>query len=118
MQDNKYLNGKKIHRIELDVAFCDDVVEGRKCFEIRNNDRGYQAGDLVSFMPYDGYTSSFHAVDHKLYEITYVLSGHGLKENFVVFGIKPYTNLPKDYYDFDDLPRVYFVDREGDMTSE
>lgn len=100
---NKYLDGRKIHRIKLDLAFCDDVLSGAKTFEIRNNDRGYQKGDLVSFMPYDGsYISAFHAVDHKLYEITYVLSGYGLKECFVVFGIKPYPE-PEGYYDFDDL---------------
>lgn len=79
----------KIHNIKLDIHFCDDVLNGRKSFEVRYNDRGYQAGDLVKFIPVDGSFTEGHEVQYKTYEITYVLSGWGLKEGYVVFGIRP-----------------------------
>lgn len=40
-------------------------------------------------MRMDGeYFQAYHDIDKKRYEITYVLSGWGIKENYVVFGIK------------------------------
>ncbi len=80
----------KHHEIKLDMNFCDDVLSGRKNFEVRLNDRGYQTGDTVSFIPYSGMMRDFHEIKDEMYEITYVLSGWGIKENYVVFGIKPY----------------------------
>ena len=43
----------KTHNIKLNIAFCDDVYSGIKPFEIRENDRGYQKGDHIKFIPYD-----------------------------------------------------------------
>ena len=78
-----------IHKIKLQKGFCDAVLEGKKNFEIRYNDRGYQAGDYVEFISMDGECfQAYHDIDKKRYEITYVLSGWGIKENYVVFGIK------------------------------
>lgn len=78
-----------IHRIKLQKEFADAVLSGDKCFEIRENDRGYQKGDKVQFKVMDG---SFEAYSHPLneiiYEITYVISGWGLKNGFVIFGIR------------------------------
>lgn len=79
----------KTHEIKLAIEFCDDVLSGRKSFELRYNDRGYQTGDRVKFIPFDGYLSAYHEIAHKTYEITYVISGWGLKEGYVAFGIKP-----------------------------
>lgn len=78
-----------IHKIKLQKEFCDAVLDGSKNFEVRYNDRGYQAGDFVEFISMDGeYFQANHDIDKKRYEITYVLSGWGIKENYVVFGIK------------------------------
>ena len=78
-----------IHHIKLQKEFADAVLSGDKCFEIRENDRGYQKGDNVQFKVMD---RSFEVYDHPLnkviYEITYVLNGWGLKNGFVVFGIR------------------------------
>lgn len=78
-----------IHKIKLQKGFCDAVLDGSKTFEVRYNDRGYQKGDFVEFISMDGeYFQAYHDIDKKRYEITYVLSGWGIKENYVVFGIK------------------------------
>lgn len=79
----------KTHNIKLNIAFCDDVLSGRKPFEIRENDRGYQTGDHIKFIPVNEHCFVVeHEIQNKIYEITYVLNGHGLKEGYVVFGIK------------------------------
>lgn len=78
-----------IHKIKLDLSFCDLVYKGVKTFEVRRNDRNYQKGDLVCFQPV-GLLHQLveHPVKDKIYEITYVLSGWGIQEGFVVFAIK------------------------------
>lgn len=71
------------------MNLCDDVLYGDKTFEIRENDRGYQKGDRVVFQPYDPNKLFVnHPISDKVYEITYVFSGWGLQNGYVVFGIK------------------------------
>lgn len=84
----------KMHNIKLNIEFCDDVLSGRKSFEIRENDRGYQTGDHIKFIPYDSKIypkTPEHPIANKEYEITYVLNGWGLKNGYVVFGIREVT---------------------------
>lgn len=79
----------KTHRIKLNEDFCDAVLSGEKSFEVRENDRGYQKGDHVVFSSITKTSLPFyHPIESKTYEITYVLSGWGIKEGYVVFGIK------------------------------
>lgn len=77
----------KIHEIKLKIEFCDDVLNGRKSFEIRHNDRGYQAGDKVKFIPVRERVNASHPIEQETYLITYVLSGWGIQEDWVVFSI-------------------------------
>ena len=37
----------KIHELKIDTAFFQATLEGRKKFEIRKDDRQFQAGDLL-----------------------------------------------------------------------
>ena len=78
------------HHIKLKQPYCDPVLHGEKTFEVRNNDRNYQRGDRVVFIPVDesGEHQIEHSVKNKVYYITYVHSGLGLAPGFVVFGIK------------------------------
>lgn len=86
----------RTHEIKLDKEFCDVVLSGEKNFEIRKNDRGYQKGDMIRFIPTDGRRLQFddeniemyqHPISNKMYIITYVLSGWGIKEGYVALGI-------------------------------
>lgn len=78
------------HEIKILESFADAVVSGEKTFEVRENDRGYQKGDLIKFEVKDshGFTVHGHKLAERHYEITYVLSGWGLKDGWVVFGIR------------------------------
>lgn len=80
-----------LHEIKILDAYADAILDGRKTFEVRLNDRGYNAGDKVQFnvIYSDGCSFSAHPLNNKIYEITYVHSGIGLEPNYVVFGIKP-----------------------------
>ena len=80
-----------IHKLKILEPFADAVASGAKSFEVRKNDRGYNAGDLVQFEPVrDDLLSTAirdHPVGGKTFEITYVLSGWGIESGYVAFGI-------------------------------
>ena len=78
----------KTHEIKLYQEYCDAVLNGEKTFEIRINDRAYQKGDHVRFIPVSRTTVILHEIKNHEYEITYVLSGFGIKKDYVVFAIK------------------------------
>ena len=46
------MEGYITHELKLHLNFCDAVYNGRKTFEIRRNDRGFQTGDHIKFIPF------------------------------------------------------------------
>lgn len=77
------------HSIKINEEFAESVLSGSKCFEVRYNDRGYQAGDTVTFTVIGPSGCVIpHRLSRKTFKITYVLGGWGLNENYVAFGIK------------------------------
>lgn len=77
------------HEIKILESYADAIVEGRKTFEVRLNDRGYNCGDYVHFVEvlYNGIPIPHPLKDMK-FRITYVHSGLGLEKDYVVFGIE------------------------------
>lgn len=78
------------HELKILPHFYRAVLEERKTFEVRKNDRLFTYGDFVLLREYDpnyagGYTGRvWHGV------ITYVLNDiRYCKRGFVIFGIKP-----------------------------
>ena len=79
------------HQLKIGECFAESVLNGEKSFEVRfNNDRGFQKGDKVQFTVVDDINIPimFHPLNKETFVITYVLSGYGLKEGYVVIGIK------------------------------
>lgn len=78
------------HTIKLREDYIQPVLSGEKNFEVRENNRGYQKGDFIKFQAVsrEGCLYVDMELEKRIYEITYVHSGLGLKENYVVFGIK------------------------------
>ena len=77
------------HEIKLLETFADAVLDGRKNFEVRENDRGYQRGDTVKFIVVDKAGKRVeHPLETEEFVITYVLSGWEIKDGYVVFGIR------------------------------
>ena len=84
----------RIHELKIEHDYAESVWLGDKNFEVRFNDRGFQKGDIVRFLPLgkDSYTSidTKHPLYRKEYEITYVIgSFRGLADGYVAFGIRP-----------------------------
>lgn len=79
----------RTHELKILNDFADAVYVGDKTFEIRENDRGFQKGDFIRFQAIDkSGLRNKHLVNEKLYEITFVLSGWGIKNGYVALGIK------------------------------
>lgn len=75
------------HILKLRSEFFEDVLNGRKTFEVRKNDRGFQKGDLVSFICVNEDGQQLDGIENQ-FSITYVLNGWGIKEDHVVFSIR------------------------------
>lgn len=88
---------KNTHDLKLNIEFCDAVYKGLKRFEIRHNDRDYKVGDYVTFKPYDLKTNRYvyHPISKRIYEITFIISGWGLENRAIAFGIKHKLSLRK-----------------------
>ena len=83
-----------IHVIKIQKEYAEAVFLGEKTFEVRNNDRGYQKGDLIVFQVMDGALSDpTHPLNDMTFVITYVLGSFtGLAPNYVAFAIRPLTD--------------------------
>lgn len=79
------------HKIKIVQPYADAVLSGDKTFEVRYDDRGYQKGDEIEFTVVDledGDSPVVHPLNGRIFYITYVLHGVGIKEGWCVFGIK------------------------------
>lgn len=86
----------KIHELKLREWFADDVLSGRKRIEVRINDRCYQTGDFIKFVPvgrivmedYDGRTVPSRVdMENKLYRITYIETVN-IAQGYVAFSFE------------------------------
>ena len=82
------------HELKLSCYFADAIWEGRKSFELRRNDRGYQTGDRIRFRVVNRSATTDEEMypEHPIcgveYEITYILSGWGLNNDMVALAIR------------------------------
>lgn len=81
----------QIHKLKIKPEYFNDVISGKKKFEVRYNDRNFKVGDLVVLEEFKNnrYTNRFINC-----EITYILDDPGyLKENYVVLGFRTRLDL-------------------------
>lgn len=77
-----------VHELKIDPKYYLDVASGKKTFEIRQNDRHYQVGDIVQLKQWtekDGYDLDLPVLER---QITYV-TDYKQKSGYVVFAMKP-----------------------------
>jgi len=80
------------HRLKIKQCYLCRIVEGSKTFDVRLNDRDYQVGDIIVFLPLEDKNYNAYDIVSPIpeYRINYILSNfHGLREGYVCLAITP-----------------------------
>ena len=77
-----------IHQLKILPEHFDDVISGRKTFEVRRNDRDFHVGDLLALNEHDGVfgftgRSCLVRTDYILSDVKYC------KPGYVILSIRP-----------------------------
>lgn len=85
----------KVHILKTDSSYFQDILNGKKTFEVRFNDRNFKVGDILELEEYlfrvdsKGETVGVYMNDFIKVEIVYILKDFvGLKDGYVVLGIE------------------------------
>lgn len=84
------------HKLKIKQCFLIHLLDGRKTFDVRKNDRDFQVGDTIQFLPLEDENYCAYDVMSPLpqYQINYVLADFsGLQQNHVVLAITPIKEL-------------------------
>ncbi len=74
------------HSVKCWQPFFQDIIDGKKTFEVRHNDRGYETGDYLMLNEWDIVAEKYTGRS-RLVLITYTLAGEWLKLNQVAMSI-------------------------------
>lgn len=78
----------QIHALKIQPKYFTEVLHGKKKFELRKDDRGYQVGDLVTLQEYSN--GEYTGREIKNIPIIYILRNcpeYGLKEGYCILGL-------------------------------
>lgn len=86
-----------LHNLKTLQPYFDDVLKGKKNFELRKDDRDYQVGDVLRLFEGDEQVDDFQARENKNFiyaQVIYKLEGgiYGLEEGFCILGIDRYVS--------------------------
>lgn len=81
------------HYVKCWPAYYDATARGDKPFDVRKDDRAYQAGDTLCLQKFDP-SGEGYQVDQQEKVITFVLRGgqFGIEPGYVVLGLAPLPN--------------------------
>lgn len=97
------------------MPFFQDIVDGKKPFEFRLNDRDYQVGDEVQHLEWNS-AEGKETGRQTWATITYIIKGgmFGIPENYCLFA--QHTTLQTDFVrDFAELQKIVY-DYEGKLS--
>lgn len=79
---------RKTHTLKIWPEYYKFVEGGQMNFQLRENDRDFQPGDILVLQEWDPKNKSYSRKEIK-YDITYILTGgnFGLPHNFCILGI-------------------------------
>lgn len=82
------------HDLKIKQCYLFHLLERKKTFEIRKNDRDFQVGDTINFLPLEDENyevdKTFNIIPQ--YKINYILSGiAGMQQGYVCMAITPRT---------------------------
>jgi len=79
----------KEHVLKIELSFFEPILDGRKTFELRKNDRDYKVNDTLVLCEYSITKNHFTGRSVKA-TVTYVLPGgfNGLDSEYCILGIE------------------------------
>ncbi len=92
MKNDKIKKVEIKHRLKIWPSYYQAVKHGQKTFELRNNDRGFQCGDVVILKEFDPVKERYTKSIELKFKIGYVLP---VNKDTVVFSLLPYCK--QDY---------------------
>ena len=76
----------KQHELKIAASYYEDVISGKKSFELRKNDRGYKQGDSLKMLEFKDGKHTGRTIDA---DIIYMLEDYtGLTEGYCILGIR------------------------------
>ena len=91
----------KLHELKIKKGYLIAIEQGLKTFELRKNDRNYEVGDLIHFIPVEDdkpieipFTYHFRILRSPIddvYQIIFILKDvpeYGLDKDYCILGIK------------------------------
>jgi len=80
-----------VHLLKIKQCYLYHILEGRKQFEIRKNDRDFQVGDVIQFLPIEDSNYNIYDLVESVpyFRITYIHHGLGMQKNYVCISIEP-----------------------------
>jgi uncharacterized protein YqfB (UPF0267 family) len=81
----------KTHHLKAWPEFFDELLCGRKTFEIRKNDRNYQEGDYLVIKEWNPDTKEYTHAIALTFEVTSIMCGSrfGLAFGWCIMSIRP-----------------------------
>jgi len=82
-----------LHQLKIKQCYLCHILEGIKTFEVRKNDRDFQVGDIIRFLPLDDENYDAYGIASPIpeYKINYILSDFsGLQQSHVCMAITPF----------------------------
>jgi ParB family chromosome partitioning protein len=78
-----------IHELKILPEYFQEILDGKKTFEYRYNDRGYKNGDILHLREYD-VNSSYYTNRNVYVEVTSILFGPNMcvSDGYVIMSIK------------------------------
>jgi len=81
-----------LHELKIKQCYLCHILEGIKTFEIRKNDRDFQVGDTITFLPLEDKDYNVYNIRSPIpyYRINYIMSDFvGLAGGYVGLAITP-----------------------------
>lgn len=87
LPSDKPEEGVKVHRIRQSSKYFDDVLSGKKSFELLKNDCDYKVGDILEMEEFKNGESTGRMAKA---EVTYFLDGFtGIEDGYCILAIAP-----------------------------
>jgi ASC-1-like (ASCH) protein len=81
-----------LHKLKIKQCYLIHILDGQKTFEVRKNDRDFQVGDKIRFLPLESDNYNVYSLVTEIpdYRINYILAEFsGLQQNHVCLAITP-----------------------------